>query len=161
MKNKATWSSLIVAKKNTYTGYILKWWGVIKSKMWKNVGKIQIFLYNTWRLPLLQYWVKIQMLPGSTQAPTNVLMFGCVRSFIWKQTMKQIMLHMQSKGSYINTERLADSDIIIIIIISMNIVYSLVSIYNWLPITRTLTNWNHANSNQNRFPLDFHDTTTT
>lgn len=121
MKNKATWSSLIVAKKNTYTGYILKWWGVIKSKMWKNVGKIQMFLYNTWRLPLWQYWVKITMLPGSTQAPTNVLMFGCVRSFIWKQTMKQIMLHMQSKGSYINTERLADSDIIIIIIISMNI----------------------------------------
>ena len=35
--------------------------------------------------------------------------------------MKQIMLDMQSKGSYINTERLADSDIIIIIIISMNI----------------------------------------
>ena len=29
--------------------------------------------------------------------------------------MKQIILHMQSKSSYINTERLADSDIIIII----------------------------------------------
>lgn len=122
MKKKVTRSSLIVAKKKKYLHRIhLKWWGVIKSKMWKNVGKIQIFLYNTWRLPLLQYWLKIQMLPGSTQAPTNVLMFGCVRSFIWKQTMKQIMLHMHSKSSYINTERLADSDIIIIIIICMNI----------------------------------------
>lgn len=49
--------------------------------------------FFTWRLPLLQYWLKMQMLPGSTQAPINVLIFWWLRSFIFKEEVK-LVLHL-------------------------------------------------------------------
>ena len=44
---------------------------------------------------------------------------------------------------------------VMLIIISIVLTQTLIQIYSWLPITRTLTN-----SNQNRFPLDFRHTFT-